>query len=100
MKADLATAVELYRASRTEYAFDPDPCCADSPRARRLKWVLNYRLDAAERIIAILYFEVGAVRVLAGMLGVARSTLGDEVKRIKDKILKEYKEAEQNGYRD
>ncbi len=100
MKDDIAAAVELYRASRAEYEFNADPCCDDSLRARRLKWVLRYRLDAAERIIAILYAEVESIRTLAAMLGVARSTLGDEIKNIKDKILQEYKNAEQNGYRD
>lgn len=100
MGNDLKTAVELYKLSRAEYAFNADPCCDDSPRVRRLKWVLNYRLETAERILTILYNEVGTLRPLAQMLGVARATLGDEMKRIKDKILREYKEAEQNGYRD
>lgn len=100
MKDDLASAVKLYRESRADYAFNADPCAADSLRVRRLKWVLAYRLDAPERILAIMANEVDSIRKLATMLGVAKSTLGDEVKRIKDKILQEYKNAEQNGYRD
>lgn len=100
MKDDLATAVQLYRECHAEYTFDADPCAADSLRLRRVKWVLAYRLDASERILAILANEVESIRKLAQMLGVAKSTLGDELKRIKDKILTEYKNAEQNGYRD
>lgn len=83
-------AVEIYKGIRDEFAFDADPMCGDSPRARRVKWVCSHRLETAERVLIYLYAELGNITDLAQLLGVARSTLGDELKRIKDKIRQEY----------
>ena len=85
----VADAVEIFKAVRPEYEFTPDPFCADGTKARRAKWVCSNRLEDAERVLIYLYAELGSVRDLAEMLGVARSTLGDEIKRIKDKIQRE-----------
>lgn len=93
-------ATALYRLVRKEYEFDPDPCSDASPKERVLKWVLTFRLTLPERILLIMYNELGTVRELAAVLGVARSTLGDELKRIKDKVRTEVAHARQNGYSD
>lgn len=82
-------AVEIYRAIREEFDYTPDPLCNDTPKARRTKWVCSNRLEKPERVLIYLYAELGSVRDLADLLGVARSTLGDELKRIKDKIQRE-----------
>ena len=93
-------ATALYRLVRPEYEFDPDPCSDASPKERVLKWVLTYRLELPERILLIMYNELGTVRELADVLGVARSTLGDELKRIKDKVREEVAHAREHGYTD
>lgn len=93
-------ATALYRLVRAEYEFDADPCSDATPKERVVKWVLTYRLELPERILLILYNELGTVRELADMLGVARSTLGDQLKRIKDKVREEVAHAKENGYAD
>lgn len=82
-------ATEIYKAIRGEFEFSADVFCKDGERARRAKWVCSNRLDRAEQVLIYLYAELGSVRDLAQMLGVARSTLGDDIKRIKDKIRRE-----------
>ena len=92
-------AVEIFKAVRPEYEFNPDAFCGDGPKARRTKWVCSHRLEDAERVLVYLYAELGSVRDLAQMLGVARSTLGDEIKRIKDKVQREVALLEQKEKR-
>lgn len=82
-------AVDIYKAIRGEFDFNADPFCNDSPKGRRAKWVCSHRLERAEQVLMYLYAELGSVRDLAELLGVARSTLGDELKRIKDKVRQE-----------
>ena len=82
-------AVEIYRAIRPEFDYDGGIFCKDDTRTARLKWVCTHRLDTAERVLVYLYAELGSIRDLAAMLGVARSTLADEMKRIKGKVAAE-----------
>lgn len=90
-------AVAIFKAVRPEYEFNPDIFCGDGPKARAVKWVCSNRLEDAERVLMYLYAELGSVRDLAQMLGVARSTLGDEIKRIKDKVQREVALIEEKG---
>jgi hypothetical protein len=85
----VADAVETYRAIRGEFEYTGGIFDRDTPRVRLLKWVCSNRLETAERVLVYLYAELGSIRDLAQMLGVARSTLADEMKRIKNKIAAE-----------
>lgn len=85
----VADAVETYRAIRGEFEYTGGIFDRDTPRVRLLKWVCCNRLETAERVLVYLYAELGSIRDLAQMLGVARSTLADEMKRIKNKIAAE-----------
>lgn len=98
----VADAVEIFKAVRPEYEYNADIFCGDGARVKRAKWVCSHRLEDAERVLVYLYAELGSVRDLAQMLGVARSTLGDEIKRIKDKVQREVAllEEKENGRTD
>lgn len=82
-------AVALWKEIHADYAYNPSIFCADDARTRAAKWVCENRLDAAERVLVYLYAELGSIRDLAQLLGVARSTLADEIKRIKGKVAAE-----------
>jgi len=82
-------AVEIYKAIRPEFEYDADVFNRDTARVRQLKWVCSNRLEQAERVLVYLYAELGSIRDLADLLGVARSTLADEMVRIKNKVKEE-----------
>lgn len=89
-EADIRTAAQLYKATKEDYAYDGSIFTEDSPRVARTKWIIENRLDDAEKIIIRLYCELQSMAKVAKLLGIGRSTAAKEVKRIKTKILNEY----------
>ncbi len=88
--AKIHDAAALYRSIRDDYAFPEGDIFADGDeRARRLKYIIG-RLPLAEKSIIQLYAEVGNVRELGQMLGIPKSTMAEEVRRIRLKVLAEY----------
>ena len=79
-----------YRDILEEYRFDPDIMNDDDELVRRLKYIVNRRLDTADRTIMILYADCGSYRELAEMLGISHSTIGKVIKGIRRKIRVEY----------
>lgn len=82
-------AVEIYKAIRPEFEYEADIFSPDTARVRKLKWVCSKRLDRAEKALIYLYAELGSIRDLAALLNVARSTLADELTRIREKVRNE-----------
>lgn len=88
-------ATRLYRLTGHEYAYDADVFCPDDSRVSLAKWVVDNRLTEPERIMIRLYAEYASLREMGRDLGIKRSTLHDEIKRIRTKIITEMK---QRGY--
>ncbi len=83
-------AATVYRSIRDDYTFRADDIFSDDEeRVRRVKFIIS-RLPVAEKSIIELYAEVGNVRELGAMLGIPKSTMAEEVRRIRSKILNEY----------
>lgn len=59
----------------------------DSPdKLRKTKGVILSRLTQSEQTIIVLYAELGSFAKLGVALGIPKSTIQDEVKRIQRKI--------------
>ena len=71
---------EDYAPAVADLFTDPDT------REERSKRALQ-RLEPAERVVLTLYAELASIRDLAALLGVSRSTLCDELKRIRTKVI-------------
>lgn len=72
---------------RDDYAPEAPGIFAENTgtRAEAAKRALA-QLETSERVLFILHAELASVRDLAALLGVTRSTLGDELVRIKRKL--------------
>lgn len=88
-QTDMTAAVVAYTKIRKDY----DPVGGifdeDSPRVAAVKRLVA-DLDAADRAIITLYTDIGSVRKVAALLGVSRSALHNEIKRIRQTILQRY----------
>lgn len=81
---DIATR---YRAIRTDYV---DACRVDGTEddaQLRLKTRLG-ALSEVERTILFLYADCGSYRKLGQLFGVSRTTMAEQVNRIKQKLTK------------
>lgn len=74
-----------------DYQFDPSIFCPDSSRGRIIKKIVS-ELPDVDRIVFLLYVELGSLTEVAKILGVSRSTVFWEEKRIKKEILEKYHE--------
>lgn len=73
------------RAMLKEYEYDPDVMCEDDERVIRIKRALQ-KLKDYDRILWVLYMELGASRKCGAVLGVSHSTILKEINRIKMEI--------------
>lgn len=89
-RADVAEAVTLYASLKAEYEYDGDVFCEDADRVRAAKWIIDNRLDEADRIIFRLYTDLQSLQRLAEMLHISKSSAGKEIMRIRNRILEEY----------
>ena len=76
---------EELKAILADYAFDDDIMCSDDERVRAVKLALS-KLNEPDRIIFVLYVDIGSSRKLGKILGVSRSTVLKEITRIKSLI--------------
>ena len=83
-------AVE-YRKIAADYAWDGTIFNADDAKTSAVKYIINHRLDQVDRTIILLYADCLSFRKLGKRLGFSHATMAKEVKRIKTKILEEYK---------
>jgi len=92
--ADLPSAAALYKATKEEYAYKGGIFDTDDQKVARTKWIIDNRLEEAERIIIRLYCELQSMAKVAKLLGIGRSTAAKEIARIRTKVLKEYYDLE------
>ena len=85
-----------YKTIREDYRFDGSIFSEESERVARLKWILDNRLTEVERIIILLYIDCHSCRKLGKKLTLSHNTVAKEVRRIRAKILEEYKRLENN----
>lgn len=76
-----------------EYRYDSDIFTKDDDRTRILKKVVQ-DLPDVDRIVFLLYVELQSLTKVSSILGVSRSTVYWEEKRIKNLILDKYREYE------
>lgn len=82
-----------YREIRKDYGFN----AFDDGEARVLKWVIENRLTEPERIIIVLYAELGNLRALVPYLGVSLTAVHKKVKGVQRKIRDEVAKAIKEG---
>lgn len=82
--------VRDFRAIRADYAPDESIFDTDPDKVRRVKWIVEHRLDAAERALILLYAETGSLRKLGARLGVSYGSVKTILDPIKEKILRHY----------
>ena len=68
-----------------EYEYDDDVMNDEDERVHKVKRAMT-KLQMADRIIWVLYMELGASRKVGRVLGVSHSTILKEVNRIKREI--------------
>lgn len=73
------------RAILAEYEYDPDVMNNDDERVLEIKKAIS-KLNEPDRIIFVLYCDIGSSRKLGKILGVSRSTVLKEINRIKLEI--------------
>lgn len=73
------------RAMMKDYEYDPDIMCEDDERVIRVKRALQ-KLQDYDRILWVLYMELGASRKVGSVLHVSHSTVLKEINRIKLEI--------------
>lgn len=76
---------ELFALVKDDYAYDDDVFNFEDERSRRAKQILQ-RLPESDRNIIILYAELGSLSKLGEALGVKKSTIRTQVKRIQGQI--------------
>lgn len=81
----LKISPEELRAIMKEYEYDDDVMNDEDERVRKVKRAMT-KLKMADRIIWVLYMELGASRKVGACLGVSHSTILKEVNRIKREI--------------
>lgn len=81
----LKISPEELRAIMKEYEYDDDVMNDEDERVRKVKRAMT-KLQMADRIIWVLYMELGASRKVGRVLGVSHSTILKEVNRIKREI--------------
>ena len=82
--------VKDFKAIRQEYAYDPSVMSTDDPRVAKLKYIIENRLSAVDRIIILLYCETRSYRKLGERMQLSHTTMRKEVLRIKKIIMEEY----------
>lgn len=88
-EASLCEAARIYRQIAGEYTPDDDAFCPDPPKVRELKRIVA-GLPEADKIMFLLYSEVGSITKLGKLLDVKRSTIYKEIRRIRTHIRNEY----------
>lgn len=84
--------VKEFRAIKEEYAYNPDVMCLDDDRVRKIKYIIDNRLDAVDRTIILLYADCQSLRKVAKKVGVSHATIRTWVNKIRAKIVKEYEQ--------
>lgn len=82
--------VRDYLDIQKDYVFDPSLLTEEPERSRRVKWIIDNKLNQVDRTLIILYADYLSLRKLGKRLGLSTYPLGKEIRRIKKYILEEY----------
>ena len=70
-----------------EYEYNDSIFNEEDFKISKIKWIVENKLSQSDRIILLLYCELGSQRKVGKMLGVSGSTINIEMKRIRKKII-------------
>lgn len=85
--------VRDFREIAPDYAPNPDALFnEEDDRVRRVKDIVQHRLEPWERNIILLYADCGSLRKLGKRLDISHSSLRRVVDGLKDKIMTAYYE--------
>jgi DNA-directed RNA polymerase specialized sigma24 family protein len=85
-------AVRAFRDICEDYTFDPDIMNDEPERVRLVKYIINRRLNQVDRTLIILYADCHSLRKLGARMGLSRTTVQQQINRIKKEILRIYDE--------
>ena len=86
--------IKTFAESALDYAYDDNIFSEEPTKVAASKWALA-RIPAVDRIIIILYAELGSYRKVAKKMGVSHNTIRLEVMRIREEIynlIRQYRE--------
>jgi len=81
-----------------DYAWDASIFSEEEERSRLLKYIIERRLTLVERTLIILYADCHSCRELGLRLGLGKTTVAQEIGRIRNKILKDYERLKDNEH--
>ncbi len=70
----------------SDYDYTEDPFSDDDQLVSKIKWIIANQISPTDRIIILLYTELGSQRKVGKMLGVSASTVNIQLKRIRNEI--------------
>lgn len=73
-----------------DFKFNDDIFCEDDPKVAKLKYIIQYKLTRADRIIIYKYADDASLRKLGQKMGLSHMTLHKQIVRIRKHILEEY----------
>lgn len=82
--------VREYRSIRKDYEYDPDVFNDEPERTRRVKRIIMLELDPVDRTLMLMYIDCGSLRAMAERFRCSHTTMGTEIRRIKNIILEKY----------
>ena len=88
--SEVREIVRDYLDIQKDYVFDASMFTTEPERSRRVKWVIDNKLNPVDRTLIILYADCLSLRKLGKRLGLSTYPLGKEIRRIKKYILEEY----------
>ena len=90
-------AFREFKDIEAEYAHDPSVMNEDDARVNALKYIIDNKLNRVDKTLILLYVDCLSFRKLGKRLGFSHTTVRQEIMRIKENILEEYKKMLKNG---
>ena len=85
-----------FKDIEAEYAHDPSIFTEDEGRVNAVKWIIDNKLNRVDKTLILLYADCLSFRKLGKRLGFSHTTVRQEIMRIKQYILEEYKQMQNN----
>lgn len=79
-----------YKTIREDFRFDGSIFSAEPRRVAIVKYILDNVLTDVDRILILLYVDEPSYRKLGKRLGISHTTAAQQIRRIKERIRKEY----------
>lgn len=96
--AEVRELVRDYKDIRQDYTFDASMFSQEPRRLACLKWIIANKLSEVDRTLILLYTDCQSYRKLGARLGLSRSTVMNEIHRIRDYIRAEYDKIKDNEH--